>query len=101
MQMMGGFGGIRDGIRRRVPVVTTWLNFPRLRLASLKACVGAGIRRTTKADLIPSPGMRVVAFERILHEELPEAARRTFLPDNRAGCGLFIVDRLKTISCWC
>ena len=61
--------------------MTVFLHLPWFGFAALKACVGARVGWVSEADLIPRTGVRVVGFQSVLHQKLPETPDRHLFPD--------------------
>src|SRR5690242_9345977 len=83
---------IRGGPGRPRPLVALLLNLPRLWPAMLQPHVAARVGGTAKADLVPGPGVRVIAFDAVLHEQHPVTLAVHARPDVVRRGRLAVVD---------
>jgi hypothetical protein len=69
VEVMRGFCGVGNGVAGRAPLVSLLFDFPWFRLPTFETGICARISRSSEADFIPGPGMRVVGLDRILEKK--------------------------------
>src|SRR5690348_13469817 len=83
-------------VRRRPwrprPLVAPLLDLPRLRPPMLQPHIAARVGGSAEADLVPRPGVRVIALDAVLHEQHPVAMAVHPRPDVVRGRRLAVVD---------
>src|SRR4051812_3557657 len=85
----------RKGSGRSIPFIRLLSYFPGFGFSILLAHIATRVSRATKADFIPGVGVAVIAFNRVLHQQLPVTHFVQLLPDFLGRQGFTVVNTFE------